>query len=183
LIPIAVVGLAACQAGPAGPRADGGPDGAPSTADAAPMSCGRTGFAAAEQRAERDDDLDVLFYTGLSSATAPLDRLTVDFYFTLGALDGTQVVDLAFEDPADCHTCVALYRGCSAATCALATVFLPASGLLEVEATGGAGDPFTARLDARLVEVTIEDQHATPVPGGEVWCLEELALSATIDVL
>lgn len=173
--------LAAAAAAATSACGGGDDDGAASGPDAAP-ACTTTGFAADQQLAERDDELGVLFYTAIAGVD-PFDRLTVDFYFDLGATDAPHTIPLAGDDLADCHTCLLLYRGCSGSLCTSATTFLATSGTLTVSATGGAGDPFTAALDdATFTEVVIDysTQHAEPVADGETWCLDGQALSATI---
>lgn len=172
--------LAACGGGD--DDGAGATDAMPATADAPAAACDRDGFTAATELAERDADLDLLFYTGLTAGD-PFDRLTVDFYFSLGATNGPHDLTLTGEDVADCATCVLVYRGCTGTTCEPATTYLADSGTLRVSALGGAGTTFAATLeDVRLVEVEIDrgTQHATPVPGGETWCLRSQTLGAPI---
>jgi hypothetical protein len=153
------------------------------TADAGDR-CDRSGFATSRQLAERDDELGVLFYTAFAGDGDPFDRLTVDFYFPIGATDGPQTVELLGEDLADCHTCLLLFRGCAGSLCTAATTYLARRGTLTVTAMGAAGTPFAATLrEASFAEVEIDfaTQQATPVPGGETWCLADQAMGATIE--
>lgn len=140
-------------------------------ADAATGECTPLVFNAFSEFAERD--AEVFFYTGVTDL-APTDRLTVDFYFTLGATDGPNTFTFTGEDLAACATCVLFHRGED-------TKFMAQTGTLEVTALGAAGTQFEATLhDVVFAEVTIQDQNTTLVPGGETVCVQEQTLSAAI---
>ena len=158
--------VAACSGGGGDDRPDGR-----TTADAPAGSCTPAGFSPFSQTAERD--AEILFYTGVTEV-APTDRLTVDFYFTLGATDGPHTFTFTGEDLAACGTCVLFHRGED-------KKFMAQTGTLEVTALGAVDTTFAATLhDVTFAEVTIQDSNTTLVPGGETTCLEEQALSAPI---
>lgn len=137
--------------------------------DAPAEVCG-SGVFLFSQTAQRDDEL--FFYTGLDDSRP--DRLTVDFYFGLGAIDGPNTVTFTGEDLAACATCVFIHRG--------ETSLMAQSGTLEVTALGPIGTTFGAVLrDVVFAEVTIQDLNSTLVPGGDTECVEEQTLSAGID--
>lgn len=181
-LPLALVLLlGACGGDDGGEVAGDGPSIDAASVDGAP-TCTRTGITTTTQLAERDDALELLFYTGLTAGD-PFDRLTADFYFSLGATDGPHELALTGEDLADCGTCVLVYQGCSGTSCELATTYLAEAGTLRVTALGGPGTPFAATLEgARFAEVVIDraTQHATRVPDGDTWCLDAHAMGASI---
>jgi hypothetical protein len=166
-----------------------GDDGAADTADAASAdavsagACDIQGLASGRETAERDDELGVLFYTASSGSAPMIDRMTLDFYFELGASDGPHNFTFSGEELADCHTCLLLYRGCSDTSCASARTFLAEEGQLEIDSMGPAGTNLKGTLTgASLREVTIDfgTQESTPVPGGEAWCIESHAFDLPI---
>lgn len=156
-------------------------DGEPSSPDAS--TCDRDGFAPANQTGERDDELGLLFYTGVRGAAPMIERLTIDLYFSLGAADEPHDFTFTAESLADCHTCVMLRSDCDESSCTNGKAFLVQSGTLSVETIGAIGTTLTGSLQsANFVEVTINpgDLETTPVPGGESWCLDSYSFTAPI---
>lgn len=151
-------------------------DAAASSPDAG-ADCSLTGLEPDADMAERDDELQVLFYT----ATEGDLRLTVDFYFSLGATDGAQSVTLTGEGLDTCATCVFAHSGCGELVCV--TAFVAVSGQLEISAMGGVGERFTGQLDqARFAEAVIEPgtQETTLVDGGQTWCFDSYAFDVSV---
>jgi hypothetical protein len=178
------VALTACGGEAGGGEGGGAADTGPPAQDAG--DCDRAGFVLSSQLAERDDELELLFYTGFAgqAGAESFDRLTVDFYFSIGATDAPHSWPLTGEDLADCHTCLLIYRGCSGTTCAAATTYLAQTGTLTVTSTGPAGSDFTGSITGAQfaeVEIDLATQHARLVPGGETWCLVDHPLAATIE--
>lgn len=138
------------------------------------QDCWNIEFDFDAQRAERDDRLDVLLYTATVGPDDDQDRLTLDFYFSQGAIDGPQSLDFIAESPSDCHTCLQIRKGCSDESCSDGKIFAPIEGRLELDDMGPTGGPLVGELSNTLLgEVVIdpESNEATPVEGGETWCI------------
>lgn len=175
---VLVIGLlaSACSNGENSGEAD-----ASSTSDGGSIvdggACDRSGLERTSEMAERDDELEILFYTARGDAT----RLAIDFYFSLGATDGAQTLTLTGEGLDTCSTCVFAHSGCGSLTCERA--FMATSGLLVIDEMGQAGGSLNGRLgDALFVEVEIEagTQETTIVPDGETWCFDDFAFDTSV---
>ncbi len=158
-------------------------DATPPSVDANAIACTHMGITPDTQDADRDDELGVLFYTATSGAFPSLDRLTFDFYFPFGAMDGPH--DLVFdgENLKDCHTCLTARRDCEAARCSDGKAFLVQQGTASISALGGIGTAFQGSIsNAVFAEVSISaaDLETTVIPGGETWCIDRLDFDATI---
>lgn len=161
-----------------------GANGAESAADAGPAdaplaSCDRQGFTPTGEAAERDFELEVLFYTGANAT----ERFNVDFYFSLGATDGAQQIAFSGEGLDTCAECVFLRTGCGSLLCE--TTFMAQTGTLTIEAMGGEGESFVGSLqDAVFREVEIDSgtQETTVVTDGASWCLDDYTFDVTVTV-
>jgi hypothetical protein len=156
---------AACGGDDSGSQPDGSP-----AADAASVACDLEGFSTGTETAERDDELGVLFYT---ASNAQMQRLTADFYFSLGATDGPQTVSFTGEGLDTCSTCVSARTGCGSLSCE--TTFIALSGTLTVTAMGGVGETLQGSLSNAVfaeAEIDAGTLETTLVPDGQRWCLD-----------
>ncbi len=171
----------ACGSDPAESELDASSADATTSADAS-LACQREGFVLDSQRAERDDDLGVLFYTASRGSAPTIEYLTIDLYFSLGAVDGPQEFSLSGENLADCNTCVLMRSECDADGCANGKSYLAQSGTLSLSSVGAIGNNLQGSLQtARFAEVTISgDLQTTLVPGGESWCVDEYVFDAPV---
>ena len=151
-------------------------------ADAQDAACTFSGFTSTTQLAERDTELDVLFYTARSGAAPNIELLTFDFYFPLGATNGVHDFTFTGESLADCHTCLQMRRDCSGNSCISGQIFLAQEGIATVSQIGESGTNLQGALtDLRLAEVTIGAGLATTfVPGGDTWCVDSYDFDQTI---
>jgi len=140
-------------------------------------SCTHSGFSADGETAERDAELDVLFYTAVQGNT----RLTIDFYFPLGAIDDSQNLTLTGEGLDTCATCVFTKRDCGALICQ--TSLMAQSGQLTITAMGDTGEPFSGSLNSAVfaeVDIDAATQQTTVVPGGVTWCIDSYEFSLQV---
>lgn len=138
--------------------------------DAGSGACDRNGVVVSSETAERDPDLELLFYSARSDDG---EILSVDFYFSLGATDGPQTVELDGEGLDECHTCLLIRSGCQSVTCDRR--FMAQSGTLRIEAMGGVGSPLSGSLEGVVfaeAEVDAGSLETTLVPGGDTWCID-----------
>jgi hypothetical protein len=145
------------------------PDAAPA-ADASASPCDLEGFTVGTEAAERDDELEVLFYT---ASNADAQRMAVDFYFSLGATDGPQTLTFTGEGLDTCSTCVTARTGCGSLTCD--TTYVALSGTLTITAMGGVGESLEGSLDdAVFAEAEVEGGTlaTTLVENGQRWCID-----------
>lgn len=159
-------------------QSDGGPDGG--------GPCDLDGFTVEDQTAVATPT--DLYYQGFSSATAPYDVITVEFYYGLGGvepLQGPGSVTLGAADVdqnyATCSTCVLIWTDCDTTGCSGPTYFATA-GTLNVTALATGGS-FTGTLaNARLIEVEIDPTTylSTPVADGGAWCVASLSFDASV---
>ena len=155
----------------------GDDDGEPGGVADAAGECDLSGLDPATETAERDDELEVLFYTATSGEL----RLTVDFYFSLGASDSAQTFELRGEGLDTCDTCVFAHSGCGELVCDRA--FVGVSGLLEVTSMGAVGERFTGSLAQTVFAEAVIDagtQETTIVEGGQTWCIDDLAFDLEV---
>jgi len=135
------------------------------------------GFVPQSETAERDDELELLFYTAAQGDR----RLTIDFYFSLGASDAAHSVTLNGEGLDTCATCVIARTGCGSLLCS--TSFMAQSGILEITEMGDAGESFTGSFDEIVfaeVEVESGSQETTLVAGGQSWCIRDYAFEIPV---
>ncbi len=148
-------------------------------------SCDHDGFTAVNETIEFIPEWDVLFYTGSNSEAEPFDLIDVEWYFGVDLLElgpGTYEIGSDLDgNYATCSTCVLIRQGCDTETGCVKT-FYAFDGILEIDEIGPDGSDFAATLlDARFMEVTIGgDFISWPVSGGEMWCLDNHSLSATM---
>ena len=169
LLPLLLVALGC------GSSSNSAPDAAP--ADAASSACTFTGFAEDSAMAERDGDLEVLFYTALTSE----ERLGIDFYFSIGATDGPQSQSFTGEGLDTCSLCMLIRSECSGLLCD--TRYMAQSGSLQIDAMDPVGGTFSGSLsDVVLAEVTIDSgtQETTLVPSGRTWCLPSYQFNVNV---
>lgn len=150
--------------------------------DAQAAACTYTGFASTTELAERDLELDVLFYTARAGAAPAIELLTFDLYFPLGATDGVQDFSFSGVNLADCHTCLQMRRNCTGNSCITGQKFLVQEGSVNVTQMGPAGTALQGSFTGlKLAEVTIgQGLTTTLVPGGETWCIDSYSFDQTI---
>jgi hypothetical protein len=150
--------------------------------DAQPGACTFTGFGSSTQLAERDTELNVLFYTARAGTAPEIELLTFDLYFPLGATDGVHDFTFTGESLADCHTCLQMRRECTGNSCISGKIFLAQEGTASVTQIGAAGTNLQGSLtNLRLAEVTIGmGLETTLVPGGDTWCIDSYDFDQTI---
>ena len=153
-----------------------------SPADGQAQACSFNGFTGDMQLAERDTELDVLFYTARSGTLPDQELLTFDLYFPLGATNAVHDFTFTGESLADCHTCLQMRRDCSATSCISGRIFLAQEGTASVSQIGESGTNLQGTLtDIRLAEVTIGmGLETTLVPGGDTWCIDSYSFDQTI---
>lgn len=145
--------------------------------DAATPTCDSQGFSPTTEAVERDSDLEVLFYTGTTAS----ERLTIDFYFSIGATDGPQTVTLTGEGLDTCAVCLMLHTGCAGLTCE--HTFMVQEGTLTITEMGAVGDFLRGTLDSavfREVDIDSGTQKTTLVPDGQSRCVDDYAIDVAV---
>ena len=137
-------------------------------------ACAGEGFTAVSEDA--GDLGDVFLYFALSAEAAPQDDLSIEIYSNIGTSGDRIILD---ENYSVCDPCVLLRLGCDENFDNCSQRFLANSGTIAIESFEGT---FTGQLEGvELIEVTIgEGAVSTPVPGGDVWCLDGYAFQAEI---
>ncbi len=178
------VGLLACACGD-----DGGVAMAPDAAffdanstDAANFACTYNGIAQATHLAERDTELELLFFTARAGVAPEIELLTFDLYFTLGATDAVHDFTFTGESLADCHTCLQMRRDCGGASCISGKKFLVQEGTASITQIGAAGTALQGTFtNLKLAEFTIGPNLSTMlVPDGESWCIDSYSFDQAI---
>ena len=139
------------------------------------FACTVEPFAAASEDAFQLPG-DALGYLAIASAVAPSDDLAIELYSDFGATGPRTILE---EDYATCNPCVLLRRDCDENLDNCAQRFLATEGTIAVDTFDTT---FAGTLEGVvLVEVTLDaDLHATPVPGGEVLCIDAYDFEAPI---
>jgi hypothetical protein len=150
--------------------------------DAQAVDCTYTGFTSTTELAERDDELEVLFYTARAGLAPEIELLTFDLYFPYGATDGIHDFTFTGENLADCHTCLQMRRDCTGNSCITGQKFLVQEGSASVTQVGPAGTAMQGSFtNLKLAEVTVgSGLTTTVVPGGETWCIDSYSFDQTI---
>jgi len=167
---VALVVSSACGEDAATSAVDAGPD-------AATAACDQNGFVPTTETAERDSDLEVLFYTGTTAG----ERLTIDFYFSIGATDGPQTLAFAGEGLDTCAVCAMLHTGCGSLTCE--RTFMVQEGNLTIAEMGATGGSLRGTLGSALfreVEIDAGTQKTTLVPDGQSRCVDDYAIDIAV---
>ncbi len=168
---------------------DGGNPAAPDAAqadangaDAGPVACTYDGFTSSTQLAERDVDLEVLFYTARAGVAPNIELFTYDLYFPLGATNAAHDFTFTGENLADCHTCLQMRRDCGGTSCISGQKFLAQEGSVSLTQVGAAGTQMQGTFtNLKLAEITIGSGLTTTlVPGGETWCIDSYSFDTTI---
>ncbi len=114
-------------------------------------------------------------YLAFSEPQQPSDDLAIELYSGIGEATDREITD---ENYATCDPCVLLRFNCDEDLGTCDQRFLATSGTIEIDTF--SGDFVGTLRDAVLVEVTIEGITSTPVPDGEVICLDDYAFDAVI---
>lgn len=147
-----------------------------------PLTCSITGFdlmAQAVESAVEDGD-GFVAWNGANGTQVPFDRMTLEL---LGVPYGPFDFVFSGENYKTCDVCLTIATACTADGCD--RQFLVASGDLSVTNWPAPGGQFTGTVSGiRAVEVTIgPDFVSQVVPGGDVWCIDQVALDATVTPL
>lgn len=151
-----------------------------STADAAPeidaglvASCTHEGFTLSNGTAERDGELDVLFYSANSGQVPALQRLTLDFYFGLGAKRNAHDLNFSGEGLDTCSTCLIVRRECTKNNCSGGRAFSAQSGKLQITALGDTLQGSLTDVVLAEVDIAVGSLKTTLVPQGQTWCIDQ----------
>jgi len=167
---VALALVAGCDDDSSSTSVDAGPD-------AATATCKSQGFSPTTETVERDSDLEVLFYTGTTTS----ERLTIDFYFSIGATDGPQTVTFTGEGLDTCAVCLMLHTDCGSLTCMHS--LMVQEGTLSIAEMGAVGESFRGTLDSavfREVDIDSSTQKTTLVPDGQSRCVDDYAIDIAV---
>ncbi|MDX9721971.1 MAG: hypothetical protein RBU37_14585 [Myxococcota bacterium] len=147
--------------------------------DTIPVTCDRQGFAPVLEFAETAEGF--LMYEAIDAEGEPYNYLYLELLW--GFATETEVL-FADENYNDCITCLNVEVGCTSESCEKR--FLAYAGSLDLEAWGAAGTNLQATLrHVELREVVFEDPEnpfvSTPVPDGEIYCIDELHVDVLLD--
>lgn len=124
-------------------------------------------------------------YFAESDPAYPKDILRIEIYPSLGGPDspGTYALQPSDTSYENCSMCITISQNCSdPGSCE--KIFMPTEGTLNLTALGqNPGESFTGEiLGCTLREVLIDWDTfvTTPVPGGDVWCIDSFNFDATI---
>ena len=171
--------------GNTGGNTDGGTtgDGGSDSQGSGDGTCDRDGFRAATQEAGGDGQ-GLMMYMAKTAETSPFDMLQIQLYqaapYNGAAAPGEYSVN--GTNYSDCGNCILAFSGCSDPTQPCEKTYFADLGSLNISAIGEAGSMMTGTINATFREVTIDGQsfQSTPVQGGETWCINDYAFSATV---
>ncbi|MEC9466031.1 MAG: hypothetical protein VX834_09620 [Myxococcota bacterium] len=143
-------------------------------------SCDRSGFTPAVHQASYAQG--AFRYQASTSEAAPFDAVFIDSFFEqYGGPSTPGSYSLEGFNYADCGLCLLATLGCTSQGCD--TYFYADAGALDITAFGQDGQAFTGVMrDVIFREVTIDPQtyQSTPVPGGQVWCMDGYTFDVTV---
>lgn len=151
--------------------------------DTSSGACTIENFGLSFELAEYYSAEEYFLYSGDNGDTAPFDTLYLEIYgaSTLGPVDFT----FTGENYDACSTCLTIEANCTDGTCT--QTFLVREGTLSISAAATTQDaPFQATLSNLVLDqVTIDSETSTstPVAGGDVWCIDQIDIDTTIDVI
>lgn len=147
-------------------------------------TCNNMGFTAAFQETRVSGHVD---YEARSSTTGPYDSLKLELY-NFGTVVpapttlelGATIADSSYDT---CQNCALLQRNCDANGVCEKT-FFAISGTVTLTEVDRPNQSIAGTLtNAKFVEIHYGAGPATPVPGGETWCIGSLALDAAAECL
>ncbi len=159
---------------------DNGQSGNQGSGDA---TCDRDGFTAVTQEAGGDGQ-GFFLYMAKTSESTPFDMLHIQLYQTAPYNGATAAGEYSVDGSnyADCGNCLLAFSGCNDANQPCEKTFFADLGSMNIAEMGTAGGQLRGTINATFREVTIDPQtyQSTPVQGGQTWCMNDLAFSATV---
>ena len=151
--------------------------------DSGDATCDRDGFTAATQEAGGDGQ-GFFLYLAKSAEGTPFDMLHIQLYQSAPYNGATTPGDYSVNGSnyADCGNCLLAFSGCSDPNQPCEKTYYADMGSLNISEMGQAGGQLRGTINATFREVTIDPQtfQSTPVQGGQTWCMNNVAVSATI---
>ena len=146
-------------------------------------TCDRDGFRAVSQEAGGDGQ-GLMMYMAKTADTSPFDMLQIQLYQAAPYNGASSPGEYSVNGTnyADCGNCILAFSGCSDPMQPCEKTYFADLGNLNISAIGEAGSLMTGTISATFREVTIDGQsyQSTPVQGGETWCINDYAFSASI---
>ena len=150
------------------------------------LECTYDRFPVAMHQATQDNSVPgepMFIYQARNVDGVPFDELQILSYqaspYNGPSSPGSYSLD--GSNYADCALCVLLIGDCSDSY-QCDQVFFVSEGTLNIQSLTDHGGPFRATLrDAVFEEVEIDPStyETTPIPGGDVWCVDEISIDLT----